>query len=78
MGAQDLDVVFQTQPPVLDVELEVSTNDSRIEFNLDTVFNVSGCTSKLDLWKEWKFSINTDGDGLLNEVDHDDDLQNLM
>jgi hypothetical protein len=73
-AAEDLDLVVQPQPSILDVERKRSTDDRDIELDGDTVREVSACTSDLDFRKEGNTGPNSDGEGLLLEVELYDDL----
>jgi hypothetical protein len=72
--AQDFDVVVHPQPSTLDGERESSTNDLQVKLKGDTLIIASAPASDRELGKERKFSVNSDGEGLLSGVDDDDDL----
>ena len=72
--AQDSDVVVHPQPPILDVERESPADDRQVNLHSDTLIIASASARDRELGKERKFSINSDGDGLMDGVDHDEDL----
>ena len=59
---------------ILDIESELSRDDLHAEFENETV--IKACTSAcdLELGKERNLAIDGDAEGLLGEVDLDDDL----
>ena len=72
--AQDFDVKVHPQPPILDGERESPTNDDQVKFDGDTFTIASASGPDRELGKEREFSINSEGEGLMGEVDDDDDL----
>ena len=75
--AQDSDVVVHPQPPTLDGERESSADDLQVKLQSDTLIIASASARDRELGKERKFSVNSDGEGLISEVDDDDDLPKL-
>jgi hypothetical protein len=74
---QNGDVVVDPQPPILNVERESSTDDRQVKLEGDTLIISSASARDRELGKERKFSVNSDGDGLMNGVDDDDDLPKM-
>jgi hypothetical protein len=72
--AKDFDVVVDPQPPTLDGEREGSTNDRQVKLEGDTLIIASASARDRELGKERNFSVNSDGECLMSEVDNDDDL----
>jgi len=60
--AQDLDVVVQQQPFIIEVEPELRTDDIQVEFEDDNMINVSDPASDLELGKDRKFAIDGGGE----------------
>jgi hypothetical protein len=75
--AQDFDVAVHPQPPILDGEREASTNDRQVKAEGDTLIIASASARDRELGKVRNFSINSDGEGLLSEVDDDEHLQKM-
>jgi hypothetical protein len=70
-------VAVQQQPFVLDGELESSFDDLRVNLDSDTLLRASSSAFELELGKKRKPSVGTDAEGLLSEVERDDELQEL-
>ena len=75
--AQDFDVVVHPQPPTLDGERESSADDLQVKLQSGTLIIASASARDRELGKERKFSVNSNGKGLMGEVDDDDDLSKL-
>jgi hypothetical protein len=72
--AHDTDVVVQPQPFVSDGERESSADDLEVELEGDAHIKASASAADPELGKEGYFPISTDVEGLLFEVEDDDDL----
>ena len=77
MFAQVLDVVVHPQPLILGIEPELSTHNTPVEFESETLIKSPGSPHDLELGKERIFAIDDGAEGPLIKVGLGDDLPKL-